>query len=145
MRQRFVAEMPSRRRHLIFESYRWHLVAWGQIVNRRLEQWVNGSFVTAAWEPGDVDFVTFVPASRLAELTEADRTDLDALFMGEKTPAQHLLHAFRVATYPAGHPLRGVEDEARAYWMMAFGTDPQSGDTKGVLSLNVGIQDDDTS
>jgi len=144
MRERFVDEVPaSRWRRVLFEAYRWHVGALGRIVAEPVEEWVNGSFVTWKFEPNDIDFVAFVPIAAIDQMRAADRADLDELFMGPSTPRLHLLHAFLVATYPRGHPMKPLEEEARQYWLDAFGRDRETHAAKGVLLLHVGSADND--
>jgi hypothetical protein len=131
----------SVRRPLIIGAYVEHCGAWRPLVGQEpREQWMDGSFTTAKAEPGDVDFVMFVPAATLNELSDSDKQAMLGLFESALRARGHLCHAYMV---PVGEPgtAEGQATAAqREYWQHLFGHQRPSdgGRPKGIVRLEVG-------
>ena len=111
-------------------------------------QWVDGSFVEAKPEPGDVDVVSFVSADRLNSLDEAAQDTAANLLDGhERTKPQFQTHTFLVPHAAPGHSYHAVYEAARLYWRkwlghtreyMPAGGGPLRKAPKGLIRLNLG-------
>jgi hypothetical protein len=130
----------SARRPMIYAAYVEHAEeALSLIAAEPREQWMDGSFTTAKPEPGDVDFVTFVPRAALNALTPPQRLRAWELFDGG--PHGRSCHAFVVPV-----PERGSPEEEEAYrmqrrlWSVLFGQQRREdgGHPKGIVRLRVG-------
>ena len=111
-------------------------------------QWVDGSFVEAKPDPGDVDVVSFVSADRLNDLDEAAQEAVASLLDGhESTKPRYQTHTFLVPHVAPDHPYREVYEAARAFWRNWFGRTreyapigggPWRKAPKGLVQLNLG-------
>lgn len=114
--QRFVQMFPAsptrtdlyagwrERRELLFDVVAVH------------SEWLDGSFVTAKSDAQDVDVVTYVEASYLAELPVTDRQRVLGLTVGARPQLEFGCHSFLVVMYPQGHAQHQQYLTERGYW-----------------------------
>jgi len=127
------------RRKKVFGAYQRHHQEWRRILvsSQKIEQWLDGSFVSRKAEPGDLDLVTFLPARQLQRLTQEDYNSIIALF-----PNCHvkggLLHSFHIPALPADAPLsERREAEALRQWFLARFSVDRNGTQKGIVRAEV--------
>lgn len=131
----FVAPFPtSANRQKLYEQWLLHREAIATLVPVQ-RQWLNGSYVTAKVDPGDVDVVTFVDGAVLEALDPAPLALLESLVSGHDTRDLWGIDSFLVATYAEDHPAyatsRRTEGAWRRTWTNVKGTDL----TKGFLEV----------
>lgn len=79
-------------------------------------EWIDGSFVTAKLDPGDIDVVSFIRADALGTLSMPDRQQLLPLVQGPASKPTHRCDSYLVAVFALGHPLEGQYLRERGYW-----------------------------
>jgi hypothetical protein len=116
VRAAFVEGFPtSETRPAIWGAYEEHTSAWKPLLGQvPREQWLDGSFVTAKLDPGDLDLAVFAPLAELLGLSAEQRRQVERMFGG----AQHVwggwLHAVMVPTADDGTPEATVTMAQRA-------------------------------
>jgi hypothetical protein len=131
----------SQTRPAIFAAYLAHIERWRPLVGQEpREQWMDGSFMTDKLDPGDVDFVTFLPEEVVNQVPQSDRGTLVNLFAGPATPEGDLCHAFVVTVATPGTPQERATERQRRYWERWFGHQrpERGGYAKGIVRLEVG-------
>lgn len=114
--QRFVQTFPtSLTRSNLFDGWRRRRQELYDLVEVEAE-WLDGSFVTAKRDAGDVDVVTLVDADKVDALPVADRQRLFEIGSGARPLIEFGCHSFLLPTYPDGHPLHGRYLHMRGYW-----------------------------
>lgn len=83
----------------------------------RLEQWINGSFVTTKAEPNDIDLVTFLDA----KLVEQHAKKLGA-FLNADGKRNYGVDGYVVKLYADDHQLHMRTVSDRTYWNYWFST-----------------------
>lgn len=151
VRERFVDGFSgSTRRSTVFNGFvRLRTAATG--LNLAFTQWVDGSFVEAKHEPGDIDVVTFADGDALNAMSVDVQDKVEQLLnAGEATQQNYSSHTFLVPAYPQGHPDWASFDSLRRYWRQWWGTtrdhDPTTGQPwiahqKGFLEMIIGNRD----
>ena len=141
-RRAFVeAFIGLRRRPVLYTAYVACMEEFGRILpGASYQQWLDGSFTTAELEPGDIDFVAFVPVAALRAASAAQRDTIRRLFRGAETPKGAPCHAFLVVNVPPGAPGELAMKLARAYFADLFGrqAEDKGGHPKGIVRLKVG-------
>ncbi|KOE99778.1 DUF6932 family protein [Stenotrophomonas geniculata] len=89
--------------------------------------WIDGSFVTAKPDPGDVDLL-FVPDPDCEDAIAAHLTEIDALFMLHGAKKRYNCHAFIADA---------SSTDALAYWRGLFGFCHDNVTPKGLLVLSL--------
>lgn len=115
-----------------------------EAVVQRLEQeaivgdlWVDGSFMTEAIEPADVDVVLHVNADFYDASTPERQAFMNDWFAPYGPPtASHQCHAFLSCDFPPEHP-QHVSD-MREYWLKQYGTGHDEVTPKGIAVVAVG-------
>lgn len=110
--------------------------------------WIDGSYVTAKSDPGDVDVVTFVPLDLLNTLDEDGRVLAMKMASGRAAKASYKTDSYLVAVTDEGHPQHHAYEQMRTYWRKWFGhtrpVEGAAGETvpghvKGLLALGLGV------
>lgn len=108
-------------------------------------QWVDGSFVTAKAEPGDLDVVTFCDYGLLNRLGPRIQPFYTRALSAEKASVRSYgCDTYAVPTCASDHPYFPVFEKWRVYWRKHFATvrDPLTGLTiaedKGFVSVPFG-------
>jgi hypothetical protein len=131
----FVDDIKSTKREELFKKYILYSKSLKKICNDKgLTQWIDGSFVTKKTDPGDIDVVTFIDFSIIAELNLIDY----------KYPVSQSIFgvdAYIVKIYPSDHKLYTIYQADRAYWMSYFSKTRRNriGNklSKGFLEINM--------
>lgn len=103
-------------------------------------EWVDGSFVTARRDPGDVDVVTFVGESDLQALEPTERERLSQLTGNAGGGGPHARLSFGgdcylVASVPPGHVSHSRYVAVRDYWHRWWSRHNGVPDGKGYLDM----------
>jgi hypothetical protein len=108
-------------------------------------QWVDGSFVTAKAQPGDLDVVTFCDYDLLNQLGPPIQPFYArALSSGKECILAYGCDSYAVPCCDSTHPYFPVFERMRKYWRKHFAAvyDPLTGQTvaedKGFVSLSMG-------
>ncbi|WP_166921168.1 DUF6932 family protein [Flavobacterium poyangense] len=112
----FVLKIPSKKRKEIFEAYVKYNEDFKKVCNLdELHQWINGSYVTKKYNPGDIDLITFLHHNIVSQLG----SKLDN-FTYPNSEIIYGVDAYIVETYPENHVnnFRCISD--KAYWMDRF-------------------------
>lgn len=123
----------SASRRDIFDRWLQLRRAIAALVTQR-EHWLDGSYVTTKDDPGDADIVVHLDGPEVDRLDASACTSLEALVAGKVTRAAWRCDSYPLVEYPAGHPLRTVYEQSRAYWEDFFGHD-RSGVPKGIVEV----------
>jgi hypothetical protein len=114
----------------------------GELVAQGIEGdiWVNGSFVTRAIEPRDVDFALRIDLAFLRQLNQAQRNILNWMAPGDKQAREQMKNHYRCDPYvfaeiPPADPEYPGKD-MRQYWLTQFGFD-RSRNPKGIAVLSI--------
>ncbi len=122
-RKRLVNTFPeSRTRERIWSGY-VRLCRELVVIIEECEHWLNGSFVTAKVDPGDLDLLVVVDKEKTDALAGEAGEAFDALVNAKTTQGTHLCDSYPLFRLAAG--LRGYEEYViqRAYWRGQFGFD----------------------
>lgn len=100
--------------------------------------WVDGSFLTEAINPADVDVVLHVAAAFYDGATQEQRDFMNDWF-APYGPAreQHECDAFLACDFPPDHPMYFGAD-IREYWLRQYGTGHDEVTPKGIAVVAVG-------
>lgn len=126
----------SKRRHDIFEKYKYHLNEIKD-TNCCLNHWIDGSFVTLKENPDDIDTLTEfdgVKAKKLGILDEIDNIIYDAPFR-----TNNFCHSFRVFKVPQSWKKdydEYIKIKSRILFIL-FPSDSRTGNVKGFLKLKM--------
>lgn len=82
-----------------------------------LQQWINGSFVTAKTNPSDIDFVTFVDT----DLIKKVGAQLDIFKPGACWELYHV-DAYIIEVHPDSTQESNFTQADKVYWMSLFST-----------------------
>lgn len=136
--RRFVEVTGSTTRRPIYTGFKEHcsdLFVHG--ISPDSEWLVDGSYLTAKLDPGDIDFVV---AYDPAVLTPENSIIVDALLSGPTTKSTYHCDAYPLAILPASHPAyHSVTVRGREYWEKWFGRD-RAGRPKGIVRLQGGVK-----
>jgi hypothetical protein len=114
----FVHEYPnSKTRKNNYEKYLKYIYDLKELLGeRRIKQWINGSFVTQALNPNDIDLVTFVNFEKRMRYG-------DELKRFEASGANEIygVDAYLLTVFPEDHPKYFLFQSDKAYWMNQFG------------------------
>jgi hypothetical protein len=112
----FVAGMRNKEhRHLLFTSYLKYVKQLNEIISNDYYQWINGSFVTRAFKPNDVDLVSFIDFRTV----EKHQSGLKS-FAYPISKAVYDVDAYIVKTYSADHKNAKFAKSDNLYWMHQF-------------------------
>ncbi len=101
-----------------FESFKKFNQDLYQLTNQPYIQWIDGSFVTNKFSPGDIDVVSFLDF----RLLENDKNELQINFGKQSSSRNYpFVDAYLLADYPAEHPFCKVFQSDKAYWFDHFG------------------------
>lgn len=136
LRELTVAPFPATStRHEIFAQFEALVIDLG-IRRFRCEILCNGSFVTDAVDPGDIDIVVRIDHDFADEMSAEDRAFFDAL---NDDLADHVVDTFAEVSYPIGHPNFGLEEGVS--WEAHYGLEHGAVWLKGIAVLKVGETD----
>jgi hypothetical protein len=96
---------------------------------------VNGSFLTAKQEPGDVDLCILLDAGEVNRLGLQEQNQLLPLLSGPACKPDFLCDVYSIIVHPFGDPRFPLTLERFAYWTRVFGIDRQ-GRQKSFLLVN---------
>ncbi len=114
--QEFVSNIYSGKRQDIFNKYKYYSTDLKEKFGiNELTQWIDGSFVTKANNPGDIDLVTFLGH----ELVETNISLLDN-FVYPNSEKIYGVDAYIVLKYPEHHKNRYLYISDMAYWTNRF-------------------------
>lgn len=128
----FTADSPRRGIFAKFED----LVKQLEARAFRCEILCNGSFVTNALEPGDIDVVVRIDHDFADQLDDEQAAFFDAL---NDDLADHVVDSFAEVSYPYGHPSYGQEEGPS--WEAHYGLEHGQVWLKGVAVVKVGETD----
>jgi hypothetical protein len=101
--------------------------------------WVDGSFVTQKIDPDDVDILIHVD-SAVYDANVACKTAVDWA-SDEDRYASHSCDAYKWIEYKRGHPLFSISDGDHRYWTDWFGGHKPNRIAKGILVVNLPIDE----
>ncbi len=122
-------------RHAIFAEFEG-LVARLTSGGLRCEILCNGSFVTEASDPRDIDVVVRIDHDFAEGMTEDQVAFVDAL---NDDLEEHVLDTFAEVAYPVGHPAFGAEEGIS--WEAHYGLEHGQKWLKGLAVLKLGETD----
>lgn len=115
-RQHFVDAFPaSKTRGRLFRRWLQHRESLMSVIAVR-SQWIDGSFVTAKTDPGDIDLVSFMDGVTFDGLAPGLRGMVAGLVAGKETKAVWLMDSFAVYEYPTDDPRVDVVADLTAWW-----------------------------
>lgn len=117
----------------IYEGWVQHRKAVQDIAPIK-SQWVNGSFVTAAVDPADVDVVTFFDASDVNALPRHRALVLRILMLDKYTSAFWGCDSYPLVEPHPTDPAHAVFVQTRDYWENQWGHD-RNNVAKGFLEV----------
>lgn len=82
---------------------------------QQLHQWINGSYVSKARNPGDIDMVTFIPNDLILKIGSGIER-----FVYPKSEKDFGVDAYIVEEYVSGHVDYNNYLADRAYWIDRF-------------------------
>jgi hypothetical protein len=97
-------------------------------------QWVDGSYVTAAVNPRDVDVVTFIDGPTFESLSLGARLIAQSLLAGHQTRDTWGIDSFAIPVYPQSHAQHSVTLATMQEWTKVFGRG-RDGIAKGFLEV----------
>lgn len=109
----------SKRRPLVMEGLEKVLLAISAC-GLSAEAWIDGSFLTQKLEPDDTDMVVRVTGSVEASADPAQLEVVNWINDNDLKPAFYC-DAYCFIEYENGHPMGGVGEWCRAYWIKQFG------------------------
>jgi hypothetical protein len=113
---RFVAPfVASATRKNIYDGWRKRREELLSIVDVEWE-WVDGSFVTAKSNAGDIDVATFIDGTKLAALTIPQRQRVSDLTIGPHPRITFGCHSFLVVILDELHPQFSAYLQQCGYW-----------------------------
>jgi len=116
LEKHFVAGMRNKEhRHLLFTSYIKYVKQLNEIISNDYYQWINGSFVTRAFKPNDIDLVSFIDYRTV----EKHQSGLKS-FAYPVSKAVYDVDAYIVKTYPTDHKNAKFVKSDTLYWMHQF-------------------------
>jgi len=105
----------SRNRRRLFLRWQQHRKALLGLVPIEA-QWLNGSYVTAKPEPGDIDVVSLIDGPTFEALPEGERLLVNSLLAGKQTKAVWSMDSYGVLLYPDGHPGKSTTEHWLVHW-----------------------------
>jgi len=112
----FVDEMRNKdHRHHLFSAYLNYIKHLNKIITNDYFQWINGSFVTKAFKPNDIDLVSFINF----KVIEKYQAKLKS-FVYPFSKSTFNVDAYIVKTYPSDHKNYNFEKSDTLYWMHQF-------------------------
>jgi len=130
----FVASFTtSTSRPAIHDGFKRHAKELSQLPID-VEKLVDGSFVTAKINPGDVDMVVLARADHLDALPADAKAKFLALVAGKTTQQTHLCDCYFCPTLDPSDPLYPKVRTQRKYWLGEFCFD-RVDQPKGIVSL----------
>jgi len=134
LEQEFVTSFPSgSSRHRLFRGYLAHRAGLAALIPI-LSQWVDGSFVSAAESPADIDVVTFMDGTVYDGLPLGVRHVIASLVPGRQTVPAFGCDSYGIFVYPAEHRDFARYASARLYWTSQWAKD-RSGTPKGFIEV----------
>lgn len=79
-------------------------------------QWLDGSYVTAKLEPGDVDIVTFIDPTLIGRLTPLEQKALSVLLDPVQSRSTRRCHSFFVPWISLAHVEGHKTAQGEAFW-----------------------------
>lgn len=112
----FVNEMRNKEhRKQIFINYTEYVTQLNSLITNNYYQWINGSFVTKAFKPNDIDFVSFIDY----KIAEKYKTELN-FFMYPFSKTIYNVDAYIVKVYPQDHRNYRFSHADNLYWLRQF-------------------------
>lgn len=125
LKQYLVDNIPSKTRLEIFNKYIDYSNSLKDLLGvSNLKQWINGSFVTKAVNPRDIDLVTFVDHKIIDKI--GDKLTL----FNQEAIQDKMLDTYFIVVYPKGHSKEIFYSSDKAYWIDRF--DKTRRDRKGI-------------
>jgi hypothetical protein len=132
--QRFVLTFPtSLTRKVIFDGWRRRHEELLDLVAVE-QEWVDGSFVTAKRDAGDIDVAVFINGDDVNGLSLADRKRVAELTYGLIPKLRFGCHSFLVLVWPEGHPGHDAYLRSSGYWDRKW-SDDKIAPEKGYLDV----------
>lgn len=79
-------------------------------------EWLDGSFVSAKRDPGDIDVVTFVTEAQVLSLSIPERKELLEVVAGTSALLRFGCDGYLVVVVGESHPDRRLYEQAVGYW-----------------------------
>jgi hypothetical protein len=98
-------------------------------------EWVDGSFVTAKRDAGDIDVVVLAEAAKIDALSREDKERVAELATGLRSRLVFGCHSFLLAEVPEGHPNHDRYIRMRGYWDDFWSRRRDSAGGKGYLEV----------
>jgi hypothetical protein len=117
----FVEPFPeSKTRERLFDRWQDHRAALASMLPLTA-QWIDGSFVTAKVDPGDIDLVNVLDGVQLDAVPENRRAIARMMLSGQSTRNLWGIDSYPLPEYPDGHPFHNEYLRFRGYWDRWFG------------------------
>jgi len=129
----FVKPYPTSNRESLFTYWQEYDIKLKAFTGgQKLIQWVDGSFITNKLNPGDIDFVTFIPYHLYEPLVD-ELIDYYTTF----SLYDHGLDAYICPVYLSTHSEYVHFVSRRQYWQKLFGSQKDNLNRKGFLELTL--------
>ena len=116
LKEEFVTNIPSEKRKEIFDKYITYSDALKAACNNRsFIQWINGSFTTKKYDPGDIDIVSFIDHTFIQS-----SESLFAEFAYPNSERNFNVDAYIVSVYPENHKLHFLFTSDMIDWQDRF-------------------------
>lgn len=136
LREVAISRFPdAKRRREVYLNFNLHMQSLVQLGIPVLSRWVDGSFVSAKAEPGDVDVVYAIDGPAFDALPQHTRQAASQLLAGHATRDQTGVDAFALFVYPQGHAKQKLTTKQQKYWERKWGHDDRVGKDKGYLEV----------
>lgn len=137
--QLFVSAFDSAsKRYELFNEYKRYTYDLRQLIGQPFYQWLDGSFASNAYNPNDIDLVSFISY----DVYTKKESLIDERFSKWSVSTHYSgLDAYTVWTYPADHKRFVLFQADYAYWQDWFGYTRYKRDrkrfTKGFIQVNI--------
>lgn len=112
----FVNEMRNKEhRKQIFTNYIEYITQLNSLITNNYFQWINGSFVTKALSPNDIDLVSFIDY----KIVQKHTSELN-FFMYPFSKTIYNVDAYVVIVYPQDHKNYRFYHADNLYWLHQF-------------------------
>lgn len=104
-------------RHQIFSNYLQYTQDFIQNISNEFIQWIDGSFTTNKFSPGDIDLVTLLDY----KVIEKNKDILQEKFLNKESLKKYKIDAYIVRLFPEEHPEYSKTVTDLLYWEHWFG------------------------
>ena len=138
IRRRFVSEFQDdSKRSEIFEGWMKYRTEFNKL-GLEYHTWVDGSFTTNKYAPGDIDVALVMDGDKVDQLRGAKRRRYKELFDVDEMKRLYFVHPQQLPMWPFGHPLFEDGSLGHGYWTRVFGTARGIGSHKAILVVRGG-------